>query len=365
MEQKFAEWVAALSKKYRQAQVKAHVRVNSTLIEFYFELGKEITQTSFKNTYGSKFYEKLSKELKEKNPQSGGFAPRNLRYIESFYTLYSKILPQVVAKFKNDLVSHNALQEISSNEKFDGDNNLSVQILNSLSRVPWGHHRSIIDTAKGDVEKALFYVFKTIENNWSRSSLDLFISSYLYERQGKSINNFALTLPEENGDLVKELTKDPYVFDFTEMTKDYNEKQLKESVVDRIETSLLEIGKGFAFVGKEYRLDVGESEFYIDLLLYYIPEHFYVVVEFKNTKFKPEYLGQLSFYVTAVDHKLKGEKDNKTVGMLICKDKDNVVAQYSVENYNIPVGISSFELSKYLSEKFKSDLKDINEIEKE
>ena len=364
MEQKFTEWVAALSKKYRQAQIKAHARVNSTLIEFYFELGKEITSTSFKNTYGSKFYEKLSKELKEKNPQSEGFAPRNLRYIESFYTLYSKILPQVVAKFKNAFSNTNTLQEISGNESLE-NTNLSGQIINSLSMVPWGHHRSIIDVAKGDIEKALFYVFKTIENNWSRSMLDLFISSNLYERQGIAINNFALTLPEENGDLVKELTKDPYVFDFTEMTKDYNEKQLKQSVVDRIETSLLEIGKGFAFVGKECRLDVGESEFYIDLLLYYIPEHFYVVVEFKNTKFKPEYLGQLSFYVTAVDHKLKGKKDNKTVGMLICKDKDNVVAQYSVENYNIPVGISSFELSKYLTEKFKSDLKDINEIEKE
>ena len=353
MEQKFTEWVAALSKKYRQAQVKGFIRINTELCKIRLDLGKEIQETSFRNKYGKQFFVLLSEEFKRNLPNSQGMSPRNLRYFQSFYILYRKILQQVVAKLIPEGCS--SLRSL----------NIEEIIIERLAFIPWGHHTVILDHCSNNADMAWFYILKTIENNWSRSALDFYISSNLYERQGKAINNFTLTLPEENGDLVKELTKDPYVFDFTEMTKDYNEKQLKQSVVDRIETSLLEIGKGFAFVGKEYRLDVGESEFYIDLLLYYIPEHFYVVVEFKNTKFKPEYLGQLSFYVTAVDHKLRGEKDNKTVGMLICKDKDNVVAQYSVENYNIPVGISSFELSKYLTEKFKSDLKDINEIEKE
>ena len=336
MEQKFIEWVASLSKKYRQAQIKSFIQINYDLCKFRLDLGKEIEETSFRNKYGKQFFILLSKEFEKNIPDSHGFSSRNLRYFQSFYILYRKILQQLVAKF---------IPLLADDEKLETEDVEKI-ILTKFASVPWGHHTIILDQFVNKPEEAWFYILKTIENNWSRSTLGLFISSDLYEREGKAINNFALTLPKENSDLVKELTKDPYIFDFAEMHNDYNEKEIKKNVVDKIETSLLEIGKGFSFVGKEYRLDVGESEFYIDLLLYYIPEHFYVVVEFKNTKFKPEYLGQLSFYVSAIDHQLKGDKDNKTIGMLICKDKDNIVAQYSVENYNIPMGISSFDLSK-------------------
>ena len=242
---------------------------------------------------------------------------------------------------------------------------ISPQVVAKLSMVPWGHHRFIIDKCKSNTKKAWFYINKIIENGWSRSTLDLYISSNLYEREGKAITNFEITLPKEESDHIQQLTKDPYCFDFFEARDDYNEKEIKDTLVRNIKRVLLELGTGFAFVGQEYRIIVGESEFYIDLLFYNIPLHSYVVIEVKSTKFKPEYLGQLGLYVSAVDHNIKNDKDGKTIGLLICKEKDNVVAQYSLENFSIPLGISSFELSKLLPEEYKSSLPTVEELEAE
>ena len=216
-----------------------------------------------------------------------------------------------------------------------------------------------------DYKKALFYVQKTIEHGWSRSMLSVQLDSFLYERQGKAINNFELTLPKEKSELAKEITKDPYTFNFASMDEEYSEKELKEALIDNIQRFLLELGTGFAYMGKEYRLLVGQSEQFIDLLLYNTQVHAYVVVEVKTTSFKPEYTGQLGTYVIAVDHLLKKEKDEKTIGLLMCKDKDNVLASYSIESSSQPIGVSSFELSKLIPDKFKSSLPTVEEIEQE
>lgn len=333
MNNEFKAWVSNISEKYKQTQIKAAIAVNSEMLKFYFELGKEISNNSFKATYGSKFYDSLSSELISNLPNVKGLSPRNLRYIENFYLLYSdeiKKMPQLVAQ---------------------------------LFSIPWGHHRYIIDRCK-DVDKALFFVRKVHENNWSRDVLLNFISTDLYEREGKAINNFELALPDTNKELAKQIIKDPYNFDFLTITKEYNEKELKDALIDNIQKFLLELGEGFAFVGREYRLLVGETEFFTDLLFYNIKLHAYVVIEVKITKFTPGDLGQLSTYVSSINHLLKGENDNPTIGILICKDKDKIVAEYSLENYNIPLGISSYELNKILPKELKNSLPSIEELER-
>ena len=353
MEQKFVEWVASLSKKYRQAQIKAAVRVNSELIAFHLELGEEINNSSFKKKYGSEFFKNLSNELTRELQNVKGFSPRNLAYIESFYVLYKKILQQVVAKFK------------TANQNDPKSEDISRKIVERLSMIPWGHHIVIINKCFKNPKKALFYINKTIENNWSRSVLLNFLDTDLYERQGKAVTNFETSLPVVGKDLANEIVKNPYNFDFLELQQKFTEKELKDALIHNIQKFLTELGTGFAYMGREFRLQVGETEQFLDMLFYNTKVHAYVVIEVKTTNFKPEYVGQLGTYVVAVDHILKTDRDDKTVGILICKGKDDVLARYALDSSSQALGVSSFELSKLIPEDFKSSLPTIEEIEEE
>ena len=351
MNSKFTSWVTSISKKYKQSQIKAAYKVNSELINFYLELGKEINSTSFKKEYGSNFFIKLSGELKKELPNSSGFSPRNLAYIESFYILYRKILQQLVAKFETD---------IAQTKK---DDLICEYLLNKISTIPWGHITILINRFNNEPMIVLYYIHKIAENNWSRAMLENYISLQVHKREGQSINNFSITLSNAPSTSITQLSKDPFYFEFAELRDDYDEKELKNSLVDHIKDFLLELGTGFAFVGQEYRIRVGESDFYIDLLFYNITLHAYVVLEIKTTKFKPEYLGQLNFYVSAIDREIKIDNDNKTIGLLICKEKDGVVAKYSLDNLDAPLGISSYEISNILAVKSKDLLPTIEELE--
>ena len=215
------------------------------------------------------------------------------------------------------------------------------------------------------IQEALFYVHKTIENHWSRSVLEHQIALNLYARQGKAITNFQQQLPATASDLAQELTKDPYVFDFLSMTEGYTEKELQQYLEDHMTKFLLELGKGFCFYGKQVHINVGGDDFYIDLLFYNAHLHCYVVVELKTTKFKPEHIGQLKFYVTVVNKQLRTEGDNPTIGLLICKDKNDIVAEYTLEEIHNPIGVSSYKLFDELSKGFQSSLPSIEEIEKQ
>lgn len=209
-----------------------------------------------------------------------------------------------------------------------------------MFRIPWGHHKYIIDKCGNNSKKALFYIDKVLENNWSRAVLLNWLSTDLYERQGNAITNFSSQLPLPQGDLAQEITKDSYNFDFLTMAEGYNEKELKDALEENIVKFLLELGSGFAFVGREYRLLIGETEKFIDLLFYNIKLHCYVVVEVKTDKFDSANIGQLGTYIVATNHILKSEMDNPTIGLLICKEKDNVLAQYSLESSSEPIGIN-------------------------
>ena len=325
-------------------QIKAATKVNQEMLKFYWSLGKDMVEMRAESRWGSKFYVNLSKDLAFAMPEQKSFSPTNLKYMTYFYQLYSQISPQPVDEIGNEI---------------------SPQLVDDLCKVPWGHHRYIIDKCKGDPDKAIFYVRKTIENSWSRAVLLNWLDTNLYERQGKAITNFSLQIPESHSDLAKELTKDPYNFDFLTMTEGYNEKELKDALTDNIVKFLMELGNGFAFVGREYRLQVGETEQFIDLLFYNIRLHCYVVIEVKTEKFKPADIGQLGTYVVAVNHILKGDAENPTIGLLICKEKDEILAQYAVEGAGEPIGISEYELSKVYPADFKSSLPTIEEIEQQ
>lgn len=214
-----------------------------------------------------------------------------------------------------------------------------------------------------NIEEALFYIDKTIENGWSRNVLEHQIDSGLYERIGKSITNFDSKLPKLQSDLAKQIIKDPYNFDFLIIKEEYDERELENALINEITSFLLELGKGFSYMGKQVHLKVGKSDFYIDLLFYHVKLHCYIVIELKTEKLKPEFVGQLNFYITAVDKDIKSKKDNQTMGILICKDKDDVVAEYSLASISQPIGISKYKINKFLNTEYKNNLPSIEEIE--
>jgi len=334
----YKNWLQTLKGKIQQSQIKAAIQVNSELLRLYWQIGKAIVEKQAKAKWGDGFLQTLSADLCKEFPTMKGFSYRNLKSIRQWFLFY--------------------------NQEFLIRKQLVSQLEASLFSIPWGHHIMIMQRCKS-IQEALFYVHKTIENHWSRSVLEHQIALNLYARQGKAITNFQQQLPATASDLAQELTKDPYVFDFLSMTEGYTEKELQQYLEDHMTKFLLELGKGFCFYGKQVHINVGGDDFYIDLLFYNAHLHCYVVVELKTTKFKPEHIGQLKFYVTAVNKQLRTEGDNPTIGLLICKDKNDIVAEYTLEEIHNPIGVSLYKLFDELSKGFQSSLPSIEEIEKQ
>lgn len=353
----YSRWIQELKERYRRSQIKAATKVNREMLRFYWSLGRDIVDRNAENVYGSGFYRNLSQDLKGAIPEADGFSRQNLQYMKKMYLLYSK------ASVNCQQAAGNSKDEICQQAVgiFQG---IPDDIVFS---VPWGHHCIIIDKyfESGEIEIALFYAHKVVEEGWSRNILKSFIDTNLHLRQGKALTSFSRLLPAPDSDLAQELTKDPYIFDFTEMTEPYKERELKKALMANISRFLLELGSGFAYVGEEYRLKVGHTEQFIDLLFYNIKLHAYCVIEVKTGTFGPGDIGQLGTYMTAVNHILKTDQDNPTIGLLICKDKDNVLAQYALESSSQPIGVAEFQLTKFIPEEFKSSLPSIEDIELE
>lgn len=337
----YIEWVKDLSKRYRQSQLKAAVKVNSEKLLFNFNLGRDIVEMHAEERWGEGVIMQLSKDLKTELPGVEGLSKSNIYYCKRFYLLYNeqiKIFQRPGGKFEGDTPA--------------------------IFLIPWRHHCLIMDKAKNDVKKALFFVDKTLENGWSRAMLLNWIDTGLYEREGKALSNFTATLPAPDSDLAQEVTKDPYNFAFAGVRGDYNESLLKQALLSNITDFLIELGTGFAYVGKEYRLQIGDTENFIDLLFYHLELRCYVVVEVKIDKFSPKDVGQLSTYVVACNHLVKRPDDNPTIGLLICKSKDNTIAQYALEGSTQPIGISEYELEKLYPKKVEGTIPSIEDIEK-
>ena len=357
----YTRWVEDLSVRYRQSQIKAAVRVNQELLKYYWELGRDIEEMHVEERWGQSVIKNLSVDLQLKNPNSTGLSRTNIYYAKKFYLLYSqylKVVPQVVGQLENG----KAQQAVKDSPEIVPQP--VGQLEEMLFSIPWGHHRYLIDRYGTEPAKAFFYVKKTMQEGWSRDVLLNFIDSGLYEREGKALTNFTRTLPDETSDLAQELTKDPYNFAFTGITKPYNEQILKDALLANISQFLLELGTGFAYIGKEYRLQIGQKEKFIDLLFYNLNLSCYVVIEVKIGEFDFQDLGQLSGYVVACNHILRKEgRDNPTIGLLICRQKDSMLAQYALEGSNLPLGISEYDLEKLYPEKVEGTIPTIEEIE--
>lgn len=357
----YRSWVKELKQRYLSARLKASVDANRTLLEYYWSVGRDIEDKQYANTYGSRFYETLSHDMRSEMPGEKGFSEGNIRYMYRFYKLYSQYIENLLQGVEDSNPTNllHGVEDFNDTKYPHGADDL----LKEICSIPWFHQQRIIDKCKGDAKKALFFVRKVIENSWGRDVLLNFLGTDLYERQAKALTNFSKTLPAPQSDLAQQATKDPYVFNFLAMTEDYNERELEDALVANVTKFLVELGTGFAYMGRQYRLQVGEKEIFIDLLFYNTRIHAYCCVELKTGSFEASHLGQLGLYVTAVNHQLKTEYDNPTIGLLICKDKDNIEAQYSLEAYNLPLGISQYELSKLIPKEIKSSLPSIEQIE--
>lgn len=359
--EKYREWIVSVSNRYRVCQIRASVKVNEEMLRFYFVLGMEMNKLKKSFKWGDNFYQTVSRDLQELLPDIKSFSPKNLSYMYKFYALFSSssIYPQVVGKLDSASGEETILLSSSENPVLTEDS------FRCIFQIPWGHYRYIIDRCSGNPEKALFYVQKTVENSWSRAVLLNFLDTDLYERQGKAVSNFALTLPKPQSDLAQEITRDPYNFDFLTIRERYDEKELKDALMDNITKFLLELGNGFSFVGREFCIDMGGTENFIDMLFYNIKLHCYVVIEVKVTEFETSFTGQLGAYVVAVNHQLKGEGDAPTIGLLVCKSKNNVKASYALESSSQPLGVSAYELSNLIPDEYKGSMPTIEEIEQE
>jgi predicted nuclease of restriction endonuclease-like (RecB) superfamily len=338
----YKNWLRELKRKVRQAQVKAAVQVNTALLTFYWDLGADIVERQKTAQWGSGFLKQLSADLMAEFPDVKGFSEANIRFVRRWYLFYSEA-------FSNSVTSCDRIGQ---------------QPVAQLVQIPWGHNRVIISKCK-DVTEALYYVQTTMEQSWSRSVLTHQIESGLYQREGKALTNFNATLPAPQSDLAQQLIKDPYNFDFLALTNDYNERELEKALTDHITKFLLELGSGFAFIGRQKGLQVGEREFFLDLLFYHTQLHCYVVIELKTGEFEPEYAGKLNFYLKAVDEQLRGERDEPSVGILLCKSRDRVVVEYALSDIHKPMGVSEYELTRALPDNLKPSLPSIEAIEAE
>lgn len=327
----YTRWLVELKTRYRNAQLKAASRVNEELLRYYWQLGADIDARDDENRYGAKFYDKLSHDLMEMMPGVDGFTRKNLQNATRFYRFYS------ADENRKHLVSK---LEYSPDE--------------AIFRIPWGHHILILGKCADNKDKALFYVHKTLENQWSRAMLlnmmgDKDGNGGLYESQGKALTNFADTLPKPDTDLARDILKDPYNLQFLHLYENYQEQDLQLALEQNIVQFLLELGNGFAFVGRQKAFTVEGDEFKADLLFYHLKLRRYVVVELKVVKFQPEFISKLNFYCSCVNHQIKAPDDGDTIGLLICKEKNDVVARWTLEgNQQQPIGISTYRISDLL-----------------
>ena len=332
----YVSWITEIKRRYRAAQVKASVRVNSEKLLFNWELGRDLVQKKAEERWGAGVVEQISIDLQREFPGSNGFSVRNLWYMKQWYLFYSEAdtkLQQPVAELESQKLQQPVAEFLQQPVR---------EIPTSFALVPWGHHIAIISQCES-LNEALFYIGKTIEQGLSRAALVNCIKAHLYEHQGKILNNFTEHLPALQSQLVQEVLKENYDFGFATVGHEiYDECELEEALTNSITDLLLELGSGFAFVGRQKELIVGGKSRKIDLLFYHIRLRCYVVCELKAREFEPEFAGKLNFYVNAVDELLKHDDENPTIGLLICSDMNKADVQWSFKGISTPMGVATY-----------------------
>jgi predicted nuclease of restriction endonuclease-like (RecB) superfamily len=329
----YKDFLHRIKDRLKTAQIRAALAANSELIKFYWQLGTDLLEKQKAYKWGDHFLEQFSHDMRQAFPEMQGFSVRNLQRMKQFATLYP-------------------------------DLSITTQ---AVSQLPWGHITRLIQMVKNELKRE-WYAQQTIKNGWSRTILEMQIESGLFERQGvsaKKTSNYHQHLPAIQSGLANEVLKDPYNFDFLTIQEPAHERAVENGLVAHIRDFLLELGQGFAFVGSQVPLTFEDQEFFVDLLFYHLNLRAFVVIELKATKFKPEHTGQLGFYLAAVDDLLRKEGDNRTIGILLCKSKNKVIAEYALRNVKAPIGVSEYTLSKALPKELKSSLPTVKEIEAE
>lgn len=326
----YQAYLAQLKERIRSAQVKAALAVSRELVLLYWDIGRDILQRQAQQGWGTKVIDQLARDLKREFPEMSGFSARNLKYMRAFAEAYP--------------------------------DELIVQQL--VAQIPWGHNVRILDHVKAPDER-LWYAQQTIENGWSRNVLVHQIESNLYARQGKAITNFTLALPPTQSDLAQQLLKDSYVFDFLNLGQAVKERDLEQGLLLHLQRFMLELGKGFAFVGNQYHLEVGGQDFYIDLLFYHLKLRCYVVIDLKMGDFQPEYAGKMGFYLAAVDDLLRHPEDRQSIGLILCKSSNKVIVEYSLRDMSKAMGVSNYQILEALPTvaQLEAELNSVPEIE--
>jgi predicted nuclease of restriction endonuclease-like (RecB) superfamily len=347
----------------REGHQKAAFSLNATLVKTYWNLGQRIAQKQSLFEGRNNYVEQLAKDLRTEFPEMKGFSRSNLFYVRKFYQFYSSSSVQQVVglnEIQPDFISVRQLVALEENDSVQQ----GVGLNNMLASVPWGHNVVIINKLK-DAKEALFYLQQTIENNWSRSILVLQIEQDLYRRQGKAITNFQKTLPEKQALLAEQILKDPYNFGFLTLESKVQELDLERQLTKHITKFLLELGKGFAFIGRQYPLQVGDKDYRMDLLFYHIRLRCFVVVDLKVVEFEPEFAGKMNFYLSVVDDQIKTIDDQPSIGIILCKNKNKLEVEYALQGMIKPIGVSEFTVTQALPTELKSTLPTVEEFENE
>jgi len=325
--------------RIRESQIKAAMSVNQELIKLHWWIGSEIVKRQEEEGWGSQVIERLCKDVQISLPGLKGFSRSNVFYMKTFYSSYAKV------------------QQAVGQLEVPPDYCLSI---------PWGHNVILINKVK-ILEEREWYARRAVECGCSRSVLEMWIETRLYHRQGKALNNFQKSLPSPHSDLAEQVIKDPYCFDFLTLIDEAREKEIEDGLMDHLQKFLLELGNGFAFVGRQVPLRVGNEDFYLDLLFYHIKLRCYFLIELKAVKFKPDFAGQINFYLAAIDDKMKQSDDNPTIGLILCKGKDNLIVEYALRNNTSPITVANFEtqLAKALPDNLQGKLPTVEEIEAE
>ncbi len=348
----FSALLAEVKNRIQAAQTRAVLAVNAELIRLYWDIGQIIHDRQGREGWGTGVIPRLARELHNELPELKGFSERNINRMLAFYRAYPSseaIMPQLAAQLPTSLKLPQPAAKIQSSLLFS---------------IPWFHHIILLEKVK-DLVTRRWYMEQTLANGWSRNILDIMIDAQAHLRQGKAVANFEQRLPAPQSDLARQALKDPYIFDFLTLAEPFQERELETGLVRHLEKFLIELGQGFAFVGRQFKLSVGDDDFYVDLLFYHLRLRAYVVIELKKGKFKPEYAGKLNFYCNVINDRLRHSTDQPTIGLILCQGQDRLLAEYSLAGIDQPIGISTYELTRALPPALKSELPTVEEIEAE
>ena len=347
-DKEYVEWLSDIKTRFRQCQIKASIRVNTTMLEFYWSIGRDLVALRAEERWGAGVVKQFALDMRQAFPDATGFSHTNVKYMKQWYSFYFEQFAkshQVGGQLTATGKSHQVVGQLELTEKSHQVVG-QLEIPEVLGQVPWGHHIQIISKCKS-INEAFFYINKITTEGWSRSFLEHQLASNLYEIQGSAITNFDVTLPTAQSELAKKILKQEYDLSFITVEEVKKEKDLENALANNITRFLLELGRGFSYVGRQMELQMpGGQTYFPDLVFYHIPLHRYVVVELKAVKFIPEFAGKLNFYVTAADKLLRGEGDNPSVGLLICKSTDKTIVEWSLQDIQKPLGVASYQLQE-------------------